>query len=296
MVLDLGTGSHQQFSRADADQPLAAPAWSPDGSRLAVVTWQGGKTGLGKTGLSVVSLSDGRVTRLVSGVAFFSSGSYPSLPSPVAWSPDGGSIVYTAPSGQLAAVPASGGSPSVLISSPLGEHPAFSPDGSMIAFDSGWGLYVANSDGSNPRKLALATPPNVIIDGLPGPPRWSNDGSQIAYGEGRYQCGYSFIVCTAGGQPCAPPVHLCPGTAIVRVAVSDGTAAPLLPLQDADLENPAWSPNDHWLVFNDGDAIWRARDDGTCLKPIARAIHGKRYSPRDPVWRPGAGSPPDACS
>jgi Tol biopolymer transport system component len=166
----------------------------------------------------------------------------------------------------------------------------------MITFDSGWGLYVANSDGSNPRKLALATPPNVFIYGLPGPPRWSNDGSQIAYGEERYQCGYSFIACDAGGHPCNPPGHLCPGTAIVRVAVNDGTAAPLLPLQDADLDNPAWSPNDHWLVFNDGDAIWRVRDDGTCLKQIARDIHGKRYSPRDPVWRPGAGSPPDACS
>jgi hypothetical protein len=80
------------------------------------------------------------------------------------------------------------------------------------------------------------------------------------------------------------------------VVVSDGTAAPLLPLQDADLENPAWSPNDHWLVFNDGDALWRVRDDGTCPERIARAIGGKRYSPRDPVWRPGAGSPPDTCS
>jgi hypothetical protein len=107
--------------------------------------------------------------------------------------------------------------------------------------------------------------------------------------------GYSFIACDAGGRPCPPPGHLCAGTAIVRVAVSDGTAEPLLPLQQADLANPAWSPNDHWLVFNDGDAIWRVREDGTCLRRLAGDIRGKRYSPRDPVWRPGAGSPTDAC-
>ena len=291
-VLDLRTGRSRQFSRADPDHTIVTPAWSPDGSRLAFVTLDGGKADL-----SVVTLSDGRVTRLVSLVWLASYDNYPSLPSPVAWSPDGGSIVYTAPSGQLAAVPASGGSPSVLISNPLGGNPAFSPDGSMIAFDSGWRLYVANSDGSNPRQLFPGATPNNNIGSVPGPPlRWSNDGSQIAYGEVREQCGYSFIACDAGGRPCPRPGHLCAGTAIVRVAVSDGTAEPLLPLQQADLANPSWSPNDHWLVFNDGDAISRVREDGTCLRRLAGDIRGKRYSPRDPVWRPGAGSPPDACS
>jgi Tol biopolymer transport system component len=291
-VLDLRTGRRQQFSpRADPNHTMVPPAWSPDGSRLAIVTLHGGKADL-----SAVTLNDGRVTRLVSRVALSSYDTYPSLPSPVAWSPDGSSIVYTAPSGQLAVVPASGGSPSVLISNLLGRNPAFSPDGSMIAFDSGWGLFVANSDGSNPRQLFPGTTPNNKIGSVPGPPlRWSNDGSQIAYGEVRQQCGYSFIACDAGGRPCTTPGQLCAGTAIIRVVVSDGTAEPLLPIQQADLENPAWSPNDHWLAFNDGDVIWRVRDDGTCLRRLAGAIR-KRDSPRDPVWRPGAGSPTDECS
>ena len=305
MVLDLRTGRRRQFSRADANHTMATPAWSPDGSQLAFVQPHGPKADV-----SVVTLSDGRVTRIAALVSRGSYDTYPSVPSPVAWSPDGRSIVYPDPAGDLAAVPASGGSASVLISNAALEaacpsvgtcggpdNPAFSPDGSMIAFDSGWRLDVVNSDGSNPRQLFPGTPHNVNIGGVPGPPlRWSNDGSQIAYGEVRQPCGYDAIACNAEGQPCPSQGHPCAGTAIVRVVVSDGTAAPLLPPQhQADFENPAWSPNDHWLVFDRGDSIWRVRDNGTCLKQIAGELRGTRYSPRDPVWRPGAGSPTDEC-
>jgi Tol biopolymer transport system component len=279
-VLDLRTGRQQQF--AQIASPWGPLAWSPDGSRLAFVAPRGLRPVVG-----VVALSDGRFTPLAR-VAI--------TKATVAWSPDGHSVVFTAPSGQLATVPASGGSPTVLISNPPGANPAFSPDGSMIAFDSGWDLYVANSDGSSPRQLLPSTPPSNNIEGLPGLPRWSHDGSQIAYGEGRYQCGYSFIVCDAGGHPCTSPWYTCAGTALVRVVVSDGTAESLLPLREADLENPAWSPNDQWLVFNPvGGGIWRVRDDGTCLTRIAGDLRQTRAAPSDPVWRPDAGSPSDAC-
>jgi Tol biopolymer transport system component len=228
--------------------------------------------------------------------------------------------LFTDPSGELAAVPASGGAASILISNAAlaaawgpcpdtrcdlsAVNPAFSPDGSTIAFDLdgyGWqSLHVANSDGSNPRQLFVAgTPPNVNVGGAPaGPPRWSADGSQIAYGEVRKPCGYTAVVCDAGGHPC-PPKGPCANTAIIRVVVSDGTAEQLTSPQEPDLENPAWSPNGHWLAFNlggVGGGIWRVQADGSCLERLAGAIGHTRDAGSDPVWRPGGGSPTDACS
>jgi Tol biopolymer transport system component len=324
-VLDVRTGSRRQFLRVA--EPEAAPAWSPDGSRLAFVAPYGRRPLVG-----VVAVSDGRFTRVASLASPSSTSSSSAVYPSVAWSPDGASVLYTDRSGELATVPATGGSPSVLIShaaleaalpavdpgaTPDGANPvvnpAFSPDGSTIAFnlDTGYGqrLWVADSDGSSPRQLlGCCEPPKGNVRNAAGPPVWSADGSQIAFGESPFPCGYH--VCDALGFPCEG--H-CTGAAIVRVAVSDGTTQWLtrptglgsseeLPFDEA----PAWSPNDHWLVFErggvpgggvPGGGIWRVRDDGTCRRRIAGDLRGAtRDTPSDPVWRPGAGSPNDVCS
>ena len=56
--------------------------------------------------------------------------------------------------------------------------PAWSPDGTQIAFDSyrdgNWEIYVMAADGSQPTRLTR----NDAIDGIPA---WSPDGTQIAF-------------------------------------------------------------------------------------------------------------------
>jgi Tol biopolymer transport system component len=189
-------------------------------------------------------------------------------------------------------------------------NPAFSPDGSMIAFNlasRGLLLWVANSDGSNPRQLVgFGEPPKGNVNGAAGPPRWSGDSSQIAFGESPFPCGY--LNCDVYGFPCLQGP--CAAPTIVRVVVSDGTTqwmtrltSPGSAVEPQGDGNPVWSPDDHWLVFDrdagadvPAEGIWRIRDDGTCLQRLAGDLRGTRWSPRDPVWRPGAGSPADACS
>jgi Tol biopolymer transport system component len=187
-------------------------------------------------------------------------------------------------------------------------NPTFSPDGSTIAFDlsgnGGQDLWLANGDGSDLRQLA----PNGNIGVKAGRPSWSGDGSQIAFGETGYPCGFDYGVCLSRGFPCSPGD--CAGPAIMQILLGSGTTVQLnrpagSPGEWPMDEHPAWSPDDHWLVFDrsgipqggiPGEGIWRIRDDGTCLKRLAADLGGTRDAPSDPAWRPGAGSPTDACS
>jgi WD40 repeat protein len=167
------------------------------------------------------------------------------------------------------------------------------------------GVVLANSDGSDPRQL----PSNANVGAAAGPPNWSGDGSHIAFGVSPVPCGYHS--CDALGYACLQGP--CGGAPIIEILVSSGTTKQLtrptglgssseLPMD----ENPAWSPDDQWLVFDrsgapqggiPGEGIWRVHDDGSCLKRIAGDLRdATRDTPRDPVWRPGAGSPNDACS
>ncbi|MBZ5563550.1 MAG: protein kinase [Acidobacteriia bacterium] len=96
--------------------------------------------------------------------------------NPVSISTDGSSLLvsdwqYEIGRGPLWSIPVLGGS-SRRLGDLIGSEGAWSPDGRTLAYVNGSELLLANSDGSNPRRL-------VSMKGVPLAPEWSPDGSKI---------------------------------------------------------------------------------------------------------------------
>jgi Tol biopolymer transport system component len=145
-------GSHE-VRVASAPIVRGRPAWSPDGTRLAVTVVQDGKYDI------YVARSDGSdlspLTR--DGTGGFS----------LAWSPDGSQIVFEKADGIYSVWVSDGRqaelTPEPTVRNPITMEPLWSPDGTHIAFvsqrDGGDAerqeLYVMNSDGSQVTRLTF---------------------------------------------------------------------------------------------------------------------------------------------
>jgi Tol biopolymer transport system component len=270
-----GTGLHRL-----ADSARRRAAWSPDGTKLAsdnggqlyVVDADGtGLRPINVGGIAVGSEAwspDGRQIALVSQPDPFQhvtlvnadgSGApidVGKLATAPAWAPDGRlafcqatdasflqeSLVVRAPSGALTTLAGN-----VLCNAP----PAWSPDGTKIAFDSPLGLSVANADGSGVRLIGPAHLSYHL--------GWSPDGSRVAY------------------------------TASVAVLAASTNASPATSLA-IDAVDPSWAPSG-WVAMShsDGSPGSRPTDvelvdgDGANRHAIALAGPGSLTSPQ---WSP----------
>ncbi len=102
-------------------------------------------------------------------------------------------------------------------------HPAWSPDGSKIAFSAtrggNWDIYVVNADGSNVTRLTS----DPALDAAPD---WSRDGKQIVFTSNRGD-----------------------GWTDIYVMNADGTNVKRLTSDPASDYNPVWSPDGRKIAF-----------------------------------------------
>lgn len=178
------------------------PVWSPDGTAIAFLAWDGHgdalytitPAGNGRQKLSDLRISRNRVDRydwLGQQVATGDVGA-------PAWSPNGRFLAYAVypevrgATGGIAIVAAAGGWPSRVTERTPTSGPAWSPEGRRIAFTAREGsfgaLFVASSNGANSRNLTGGLNLNARD------PAWAPDGLQIAFAAG----GDLFVTTTDG--------------------------------------------------------------------------------------------------
>jgi len=145
-----GAAAGADSGRRAAPEADTAPAWSPDGRRIAFTS-----TRDGNAEIYVVDANGTALRRLTSDAADDFA---------PAWSPDGRRIAFTSTrdgNAELYLGDANGGAAQRLTRSPAGDHmPAWSPDGSRIAFASRrrgtFDLYVMDAAGRHVRRLTRA--------------------------------------------------------------------------------------------------------------------------------------------
>jgi Tol biopolymer transport system component len=251
-------------------------SWSPDGTRIAFSSARDGD------GDIYVMNADGTgVTRLT-----FTPGS----DTDPSWSPDGTQIVFVSKQGGLASdsgessddiwVMNEDGSDMRRLTKNvlLDDDPAFSPDGTKIAFarfegSGGFDVYVMDVDGR--RQTRLTTAP-----GDDERPSWAPDGSAIVFSSQRNGGVGSF-----GG-----------GTGSIYVMSPDGSGQQPLTVTGKD-RDPTWSPDGSLVLFvslrTGQPELFVVGADGSLPVAVTRGLG----STLEPDWQPWPPPPPaDDCT
>ncbi len=254
------TGKHYALQVADADgynpqtvvssnEPIISPAWSPDGTKLAYVSFE-----KKKPIIFVQSLTSGNRAILAN---------YKGNNSAPAWAPDGSKLAIVLTYGansQIYTISAGGGDlKQITKSNGIDTEPAFSPDGKWVYFSSDRGgrpqIYKVPAEGGGASRVTFEGGYNVS-------PRFSPDGRSLAY------------IRNDGGK--------------FKVALQDLSSGQVQLLSDgAQDESPSFAPNGRVILYatkvNGRGALAAVSSDGKVRQRLNDSTGG---DVREPAWGP----------
>ena len=231
-----------------SNEPIISPAWSPDGTKMAYVSFE-----KKKPIVYVQSLTTGDRKILAN---------YKGNNSAPAWSPDGSKLAIVLTYGansQIYTIGADGGDlRQVTKSNAIDTEPAFSPDGKFIYFTSDRGgrpqIYKVSASGGDATRVTFEGAYNVS-------PRFSPDGRYLAY------------IRNDGGK--------------FRVALQDLSNGQVQLLSEgAQDESPSFSPNGRVILYatkvRGKGSLAAVSSDGRVRQRLSESTGDVR----EPAWAP----------